>query len=324
MTAVAPAVVPNPSVAAATTASRSRSVVTTGRVLTAVGALVLLFVLYTIFGSALEQRRAQDLLLREFRRDLAVQADAKSRGGTIGGGSGLLGGPATTVPTRPYDIAPPRPALGAPVALLQIPRLRVTQVVVEGTNHAQLRDGPGHHRNTVMPGEPGNAAISGPRLANGGPFRDLDRLRAGDDIQVTTLSGSFLYRVRTVRTASAGDPDPLEPTTTNQLTLLTSDPVGIADQLLVVTADLRTQPVAPPAGRRALDAPASENGMSPQAGAWATTILALQLLLLVAWGARWLYRTWRPATAWIVTTPVLLAALVIFFHQAAGLVPATY
>ena len=87
-------------------------------------------------------------------------------------------------------------------------------------------------------GEPGNSAIAGSRLANGGPFRELNELEPGDRIEVTSPLGRFEYRVTKVRRIATGDPDPARATGEgNQLTLLTSAPMFLATERLAVVAD---------------------------------------------------------------------------------------
>ena len=220
--------------------------------------------------------------------------------------------------------ATPRAPVGSPVALLQIPRIGSNLVVVEGVGIDQLRDGPGHARNTVMPGQPGNAGIAGARLANGAPFRHLDSLRNGDLIVATTLQGAFRYEVARVAVVHHGDPDPFASTSDNRLTLLTSTPVGVANDFLVVTARLLTQPVAIPAGAGPTASPDGNGGLSSGGGVWLGTFCALQLVLLAGWGTRWLFANWAPSVAWMVSAPVLLASLFILFQQASGLFPAVF
>jgi sortase A len=308
------------------------------KITTALGLLLVAFLVYELLVSALPQHRAQDVLLREFQSTLAEQnlkatfSESGAASGVIGGGAGTGAGDGsgdattetTEAPSRDFEAAPPMPDSGAAVALLEIPSIGVRQVVVEGTTISQLRNGPGHHRNTVMPGQPGNAAISAPRVANGAPFRDLDRLHEGDEISVTTTQGQFTYVVRSVEEIGSGDPDPLRPTRANQLTLMTSAPPYRASHPLIARAELQGRPVAAPAGTRPLATTKSENGFTTQPGAWANAILAFLALLVGFLGARWLYRRWQTASAWIITTPILLALLFVFCQQAAGLLPATF
>jgi len=304
---------------------RPTALFVTSQVLTGIGLLFVLFFGWEVLVSALPQHRAQTVLLHEFKAELTQKAQAAAVTTNPSAASGLLGSSGSTAKKAPsFIVAPPPPKAGAPVGLLWIPSIHVNQVVVEGTTAAQLRNGPGHHPNTVMPGQPGNAAISAPRVANGGPFRHLDALHRGNVIQVTTDQGAFQYRVVSVRELHKGNADPLQPSDDNRLTLTTSAPPYRATHALVVTARLLGTPVAPPAGTHPMSSSPSESGFSIQPGALALTVLVFQLLVLATIGARWLYRNWHPATAWVLSTPVLLALLIVFCRSASGLLPATF
>ena len=87
------------------------------------------------------------------------------------------------------------PRIGMPVGRIVIERIDVDWIVVEGVALEQLADGPGHMPQTPLPGQPGNAVISGHRTTNGAPFYDLDELEQGDIITVETLIGTHVYSV---------------------------------------------------------------------------------------------------------------------------------
>lgn len=98
---------------------------------------------------------------------------------------------------NPAPVAEVEPAIGAPVAILHIPRLGsdFERVVIEGTDQTQLAQGPGHYVGSAMPGQPGNLALAGHRVGKGSPFLDLDTMRPGDPIVVETAAEWYVYRV---------------------------------------------------------------------------------------------------------------------------------
>jgi sortase A len=132
------------------------------------------------------------------------------------------------------------PAVGAPVAVVHIPRLGAgyQRVVVEGTDQTQLAQGPGHYVGTAMPGQQGNFALAGHRVGKGSPFLDLDTLRPGDPIVVETATRWFVYRV-------LGDPS---------TGAVTTDAGGIPGQEVVPPTRLA---VISPTPDGAADAPAT-------------------------------------------------------------------
>ena len=67
---------------------------------------------------------------------------------------------------------------GDPVGRLRIPAIGLRTVVVEGTDPEELRDGPGHYPDTVLPGERGTVALAGHRTTYGAPVPARRRARA--------------------------------------------------------------------------------------------------------------------------------------------------
>jgi LPXTG-site transpeptidase (sortase) family protein len=150
-------------------------------------------------------------------------------GGTAPGGTGLGG----AAPAKPIELV-----TGQPFALLRIPAFGAQWrfAVVEGTTLTQLAEGPGHVPGTQLPGEPGNFAVAAHDITAGNPFLHLGSLRKGDGIAVTTVNGTYQYRVlteRVVRYTDVGvlDPVPDEPgqrPVSQFITLLTCTPVTLA------------------------------------------------------------------------------------------------
>lgn len=149
-----------------------------GQSLLTVGLVAVLFVVYQLFVTDLDNDRRQDVLNEELR---GQWAEGRAWAPPLDGQTGI----ATEVP------------IGAPFAVLYIPRLGsdYRRVILEGTTEAQLSKGPGHYPSTAMPGEPGNVAVAGHRVGKGSPFLDLDLLRPGDPILLETKDAWFLYRV---------------------------------------------------------------------------------------------------------------------------------
>ena len=92
--------------------------------------------------------------------------------------------PTTTGPqTVPFPFAAPE--TGDVLVRLQIPSIGVDHKVVQGVGLDQLKRGPGHFPESVLPGQLGNTAIAGHRTTYGAPFSDVDKLRPGDTIVLT-------------------------------------------------------------------------------------------------------------------------------------------
>lgn len=85
--------------------------------------------------------------------------------------------------------------VGDPIARLEVPRLDLESVVVNGTDSGTLRRGPGRHVRTSMPGEGQLVYIAGHRTTWGAPFSDIDSLRRGDMVFLELPYASIEYRV---------------------------------------------------------------------------------------------------------------------------------
>ena len=137
---------------------------------------------------------------------------------------------------RALATSPPVAAPGV-IGLLDVPRLGISVMVVEGAGTATLRRAAGHIPGTALPGEPGNAAISAHRDTF---FRPLRNIRQNDVITVSTLAGEYRYRVISTRIVSPADIEVLDPTDTQILTLVTCYPfyfVGSAPDRFIVRAE---------------------------------------------------------------------------------------
>jgi sortase A len=85
---------------------------------------------------------------------------------------------------------------GEALGRIQIGKIGIDYVFVQGTDAATLRKGPGHyHGDTTLPGEGGVVGIAGHRTTYAAPFRDIDSLHAGDRITLRMPYGRFTYAV---------------------------------------------------------------------------------------------------------------------------------
>ncbi|UUU41961.1 sortase [Streptomyces sp. NBC_00162] len=209
---------------------------------------------------------------------------------------------------------------GAPVALLAIPQIGVREVVREATTADVLASGPGHRRDTVLPGQPGTSILMGRQAGYGGPFGHIGDLERGETFTVTTGQGEHEYRVLGVR--RAGDPQPAKPTgDAGLLILMTGDGTPYMPRgVLQVDAELLS-PAQQSGGRTPGRLAAEEAPMAGQASAWVPLILWGQALLLAAAALAWARVRWGRAHTWLVGFPVLAALALAVSDQAALLLP---
>ncbi|WP_424213634.1 class E sortase [Streptomyces sp. BI20] len=119
--------------------------------------------------------------------------------GTAGGGSGT--GSGTGSGSGSGTRGPAAPPSGT-FAVLRIPRLGIAVPVAEGVGKTAVLDKgfAGHYPGTAGPGEAGNFALAGHRNTHGEPFRYVNRLRAGDELQVDVRGRRYVYVVDRILT----------------------------------------------------------------------------------------------------------------------------
>lgn len=143
----------------------------------------------------------------------------------------------------PQDPERPQPSAitfrpGDPVAILRIPRIDLDMVVVEGSDTASLKKGPGHYVDSSFPWEDGGkVGIAGHRTTYGQPFWSVDELRKGDLIRLVTEFGTFDYRVTRLIEVNPGASWVLGQTERPTLVLTTCTPRFTATRRLVVFAE---------------------------------------------------------------------------------------
>jgi sortase A len=136
----------------------------------------------------------------------------------------------TTVPVKP------RLAEGDLVGRLEVPRLNLSVMVMEGTSDRTLRLGAGHIPGTSYPGSTGNAGFAAHRDTF---FRDIRDIKQQDLVRFTTPRGTLAYRVSSLSIVDPKDVEVLEPTSSETITLVTCYPfyyIGPAPKRFVVQA----------------------------------------------------------------------------------------
>jgi sortase A len=259
----------------------------------AVAIAAVAFVVFVLWLSGLAHARRQVGLQRRFRAELAAAAAPVSG-----------------------DI----PA-GAPVAILQIPRVGLDEVVVEGSRSSQLLNGPGHLVGTPLPGQPGNAVLGGRRRSYGGPFGRLGSLHSGDRIDVTTGEGNVTYRVTGVANLAGTDASFVQYRNDNRLTLFTSNSTWDPTGRLVVTATLDGNPLPATTRSGEIDPAAlgliGDRSAAPSIHGW------LELLAAAALAAAYAATRWSRLRTWLFFSPVLVLLTWQVFMSLMRLLPGT-
>jgi len=132
---------------------------------------------------------------------------------------------------------PSAPAMSGLIGRIEIARLGLSVMVVEGDDGKTLRRAAGHVPGTALPGQLGNVGITAHRDTF---FRPLRNIQMDDVVTVTTLQGVYHYRVVSTKVVSPQDVEVLDSAGGEVLTLVTCHPfyfVGAAPNRFIVRAE---------------------------------------------------------------------------------------
>lgn len=196
---------------------------------------------------------------------------------------------------------------GAPVAIIEVPSVGLYETVVEGTTPGALMTGPGHRRDTVLPGQHGVSVLYGRAAAYGGPFARLQQIPAGAEIIVTTGQGRQVFTSMGIR--YAGDNAPPPPGSGDARLVLVSArglpflPTGAVYLDAELTGD--AQPTGARQSRYALLPDSAKPFGTDFSTAWAL-VFALQFIIAAELALLWVGRRVDARKTWVVFTPILL------------------
>lgn len=142
-----------------------------GLVLILAGLSMLAYVGWQYYGTDIVARQKQD----DLRDELRARWDYPTVGDVLGPQSGAV-------------------SLGSAEALIRIPAFGTDYEVpmIEGVRDSDLSSGIGHFPG-AGPGQVGNFALAAHRVTHGEPFRDLPKLRPGDEVIVETADAVYTY-----------------------------------------------------------------------------------------------------------------------------------
>ncbi|MGD8805709.1 MAG: sortase [Chloroflexota bacterium] len=147
--------------------------------------------------------------------------------------------PAHLLPILDAYVPPPIPTPGPEQARrLEIPALNLDKPIVQGDDWEQLKKGVGQHIPSGLPGQPGNLVLSAHNDIYGEIFRHLDKLKAGDEVVISTERRSYTYVVRELEVVAPTEVSVMGPTEHASVTLISCYPYLVNNKRIVVFADL--------------------------------------------------------------------------------------
>lgn len=125
---------------------------------------------------------------------------------------------------------------GEVIGKIEVPRLSLSAIIVQGDSDEVLRRAVGHVPETALPGQAGNIALAGHRDTSFRPLRDI---RVGDRVTLRTVARDQTYQVVSTEVVSPTDIEVLQSRGENELTLITCFPfhyIGHAPDRFIVRA----------------------------------------------------------------------------------------
>jgi sortase A len=190
------------------------------------GAVVVLFLAYLLWGTALQASQHQHAFASQLQREWGTRRDARP------------------VAAKLHLVA------GKPFAFIRIPLFgpKWRFAIVQGTGLPQLALGPGHVPDTALPGQIGNFAVAAHRVTAGNPFYHLNELMPGDKVMIETAATTYTYQVTSTELVLPDDTAVLDPVPGHprqrpreaMITLITCDPPWTGTHRIIVFGSLES------------------------------------------------------------------------------------
>lgn len=128
---------------------------------------------------------------------------------------------------------------GQGIGKIKVPSVGIDYVLIQGTETADLQKGPGHYPTSALPGQGKTIAIAGHRTTYLAPFRKINDIETGDQIELEMPYGKFTYEVKKTDIVDPLDVSVVDETGVERVVLTACHPLYSAAQRYVVTADLK-------------------------------------------------------------------------------------
>lgn len=128
--------------------------------------------------------------------------------------------------------------IGDAIGRLKVPSMGMNLVLMNGTDTATLRKGPGRYPQTPLPGLGGTTGIAGHRTTYSAPFRRINEIEDGDEIRIELPYADFTYEVQKHQIVDPGDVYIVNPVGYERIVLTACHPLYSAAQRYAVFARL--------------------------------------------------------------------------------------
>jgi len=175
---------------------------------------------------------ASELAAEAFVEDLAVPSSTTTTAAPV---AAAAPAPRTKPVPPPVNERAKSPIVK--IGEIRIPKIGLVHPVYEGVTLTVIDKGPGHWPGSAVPGQLGNAVFAGHRVTHSHPFRNVDKLVAGDEIIFVMPDGTYTYKMTKQEIVKPVDVWIVNPTPTATLTLFACHPPGSAAKRIVIRGD---------------------------------------------------------------------------------------
>jgi sortase A len=129
--------------------------------------------------------------------------------------------------------------VGDAIGRIEVDRIGLDMVLMEGTDTGTLQHGPGHYEDTPLPGLGKTVGIAGHRTTYLAPFRRIDEIRDGDEVRLELPYADFTYEVQKHEVVDPGDVEIIDPVGYERLVMTACHPLYSAAERWAVFARLK-------------------------------------------------------------------------------------
>ncbi|MDO5572833.1 MAG: class D sortase [bacterium] len=210
-----------------------------GRLLTVVGCLVMIAVLFVNIADYVRSRMAVSQFAKEKERVIVVNTEDV----TAELATGIQDGAQDTEMLQTMSETQKALENGEVLGVLRISKIDLEEGIREGSSSNVISSALGHMEETALPGQTGNCAIAGHRnYVFGRFFNRLDEMEPGDTVEIETLDGTYTYEVTESFVVEPEDVSVLsQDASQSELTLITCTPLFVGSHRLIIRGVLQIE-----------------------------------------------------------------------------------
>lgn len=205
------------------------------------------------------------------------------------------------------------PYIGEAIALIKIPKLRMEQIIFEGSDSNTTKKGIGHVPGTSGISETGTSILVGRKSTWGSTFYKIDKLKVGDIFFITNVSGTKKYKISDIGLKNEHLTDLKE----TRILLVTSSSI-LALNDYIIEAKMQGAPfISTPQNRMRIE--------GFRMGSLSSTNIILYFLLVFGYCFAHIrmLEIFDKVVVWTISFPIFLLLTSLLYNEITNLLPPT-